>query len=119
MMQEYNFDLILDANNEAYSESGTSTELYHRATPSKPQSLTLDYSGYKIQMLDKEGDLTTNHFMFYEFDEVYLDVLKERHYAFLIGDYKNYDEAEQQLQKYKSQFPDAKIIAYQNGVRTN
>lgn len=119
MMQEYNFDLILDANNEAYSESGTSTELYHRSTPSKPQSLTIDYSGYKIQMIDKEGDLTTNHFMFYEFDEVYLDVLKERHYAFLIGDYKNYDDAAEELKKYKTQFPKAKIIEYQNGIRTN
>ncbi|BDS09731.1 OmpA family protein [Aureispira anguillae] len=117
MMQERNFDLILNANNEAYAESGAKTELYHRKTPSKPQTMELNYTGYKLQMLDKEGDLSTNHFMFYEFDQVFLDVLKERHYAFLIGDYKDYNEAQEVLKKYQKQFPRAKVVAYKDGVR--
>lgn len=117
MMQERNFDLILNANNQAYAESGKSTELYQRASPSKPQTMTMNYNGYKIQLLDKEGDLSTNHFLFYEFDTVFLDLLKEEHYAFLIGDYSNYSTAQAALMDYKKQFPSAKIIAYKNGLR--
>lgn len=117
MMQERNFDLILEANQEAYAADGNSKELYHRETPSKPENLTLDYTGYKIQMMDKRGDLSTNHFMFYEFDKVFLDVLKEQHYAFMIGDYQDYSQAAETLKKYKKQFPNAKVVAYRNGIR--
>lgn len=119
MMQERYFDLILDANNQAYAEPGTATELYHRNSPSMPQTMAIDYTGFKIQLMDKEGDLSTNHFMFYEFDHVFLDLLKERHYAFLIGDYTNYSTAQTELTKYQKQFPQAKIIAYKNGIRSN
>lgn len=117
MMQERNFDLILNANNQAYAESGTTKELYHRATPSKPQTMGMGYNGYKIQLLDKEGDLSTNHFLFYEFDAVFLDLLKEQHYAFLVGDYSDYNAAQTALTDYQQQFPGAKIVAYQNGLR--
>lgn len=117
MMQERNFDLILDANNQAYAESGTTTELYHRETPSKPQTMHMNYDGYKIQLLDKKGDLSTNHFLFYEFDVVFLDLLKEQHYAFLVGDYSDYSTAQAALVNYKQQFPRAKIVAYKNGLR--
>lgn len=118
MMQERNFDLILEANNQAYSEAGAKTELYHRATPSKPQTMGIGYSGYKIQLLDKKGDLSTNHFLFYEFDAIFIDLLTEEHYAFLVGDYSDYQEAKNALKKYKKQFPAAKIITYKNGLRT-
>jgi outer membrane protein OmpA-like peptidoglycan-associated protein len=117
MMQDRNFDLILNANNQAYSESGKTTELYHRETPSKPQTMTMNYNGYKIQLLEKEGDLSTNHFLFYEFDAIFLDLLKEQHYAFLIGDYSNYSTAQTALTNYKQQFPGAKVIAYKDGLR--
>lgn len=118
MMQERNFDLILNANNQAYAESGTTTELYHRASPSKPQTMGMNYNGYKIQLLDKKGDLSTNHFLFYEFDAVFLDLLEEQHYAFLVGDYADYNAAQAALTDYKKQFPGAKIIAYKNGLRS-
>ncbi|CAA6830017.1 MAG: Outer membrane protein A [uncultured Aureispira sp.] len=117
MMQERNFDLILDANNQAYAESETTSELYHRATPSKPETMSMGYNGYKIQLLEKEGHLSTNHFLFYEFDAVFLDVLNEQHYAFLIGDYADYNTAEAALVNYQQQFPGAKIVAYENGLR--
>ena len=117
MMQERNFDLILNANTQAYSEAGTSIELYHRETPSKPQTMSMDYNGYKIQLMDKQGNLSTNHFLFYEFDAVFLDLLKENHYAFLVGDYSDYNAAQTALVNYKQQFPSAKIITYKNGLR--
>jgi len=117
MMQERNFDLILDANTNAYADGSAKTEVYHRTTPSMPQNMTIDYTGYKIQMMDKKGDLSTNHFMFYEFDYVFLDLLKEQHYAFLIGDFKDYNTAKESLAKYKKQYPKAKIIHYKKGVR--
>lgn len=117
MMQERNFDLILEANQKAQATSSERSELYHRSTPSKPQTMAIDYTGYKIQMLDKKGDLSTEHFMFYEFDQVFLDLLKERHYAFMIGDFKDYNEAQEALKKYQKQFPKAKIVAYKDGIR--
>ncbi|WP_081909456.1 OmpA family protein [Aureispira sp. CCB-QB1] len=117
MMQERNFDLILEANNQAYAEGGATTELYHRSMPSKPQTMSAAYNGYKIQLLDKKGDLSTNHFLFYEFDVIFIDLLKEQHYAFLIGDYADYKTAQEALVNYKQQFPTAKIVAYKNGLR--
>jgi hypothetical protein len=67
--------------------------------------------------MDKQGDLSTNHFLFYEFDAVFLDLLKENHYAFLVGDYSDYNAAQTALVNYKQQFPSAKIITYKNGLR--
>lgn len=117
MMQDRNFDLILNANTQTYATSGETSELYHRATPSKPQTMRMNYNGYKIQLLDKEGDLSTSHFLFYEFDTIFLDLLKEQHYAFLVGDYSDYNAAQTALTEYQKQFPGAKIIAYKNGLR--
>lgn len=117
MMQERNFDLILDANSQAYADDVARKEVYHRAEASIPQSMTMSYAGYKIQLLEKEGDLSTNHFIFYEYDQVFVDVLKQNLYAFLIGDFKNYETAVQELKKYQQQYPKAQIVEYNNGLR--
>lgn len=117
MMQERNFDLILDANADTYADGTVKTEVYHRTTPSMPQNMTINYTGYKIQMMDKKGDLSTDHFMFYEFDYVFLDLIEEQHYAFLIGDFKDYNTAKESLSKYRKQYPKAKIVSYKEGVR--
>lgn len=118
MMQERNFDRILAANSTAYTTgSGKPTERYHQSTPSKPEGLALDYSGYKIQVLTEPGPLQTSHFLFYELEGVTLDIVEGQHYAFMVGNYKELSQAQKALVEYQRQYPEAKIVRYENGNR--
>lgn len=118
MMQERNFDLILEANMGAYvSGDQTSVERPHRPKASKPQSITTDYSGYKIQLLEEKGQLSTNQFIFYEFDNVTVDLIGTEEYIFLVGDYQTEQEAQKALQRLKRSYPKAAIVYYEGGLR--
>lgn len=118
MMQEENFDRILAANNSAYaSGSGQRNEPYQRSTPTKPQDLRIDYTGYKIELLVEAPPLQTNHFLFYELEEVTLDIV-EQQYAFMVGSYPDLSQAQQALITYQKKYPTAKIVRYVDGVRT-
>jgi outer membrane protein OmpA-like peptidoglycan-associated protein len=118
MMQERNFDLILEANMSSYvSGDQTPVERPHRQQASKPQSITTDYSGYKIQLLEEKGQLSTNQFIFYEFDKVTVDLIGTEHYIFLVGDYPTKQEAQQALQRLKKTYPKAAIVYYEGGLR--
>lgn len=118
MMYQQNLDLILEANDAGYVEGGNQgREYYQRKAPSVPNTIAANYEGYKIQLLEKKGHLSVQHFLFYEFDEVFLDVLTAKHYAFLIGNYPTAAAAQTALQTYKAQFPSAKVIRYEAGQR--
>lgn len=118
MMQERNFDLILAANTGAYvSDNAAGIERPHSAISSKPQSISRAYSGYKIQLLEEKGQLSTDQFVFYEFENVTIDLLAPQHYGFLIGDYTSEQEAQEALTQLKRSYPAAKIVRYQEGLR--
>lgn len=118
MMQEKNFDLILAANTGAYvSGNDKPVERPHNSTPSKPQSINSNYSGYKIQLLEEKGQLSTNQFIFYEFDKVTVDLLAANHYVFLVGNYKTQAEAQMALEQLKRTYPKAMIVHYEQGLR--
>ena len=120
MMQERNFDRILAANSGSYlSGNAGTTERYHKAMPSKPQDLSLAYSGYKIQLLVEPGPLSTQHFLFYEFEGVTLDLVDQQSYAFMIGDYPTLGQAQTALAEYQTQYPAAQVVRYENGLRTS
>jgi outer membrane protein OmpA-like peptidoglycan-associated protein len=118
MMQERNFDLILEANNAAYTTGNEKAqERPHRATPSKPQSIERSYSGYKVQLLEQKGQLSTDQFIFYEFDNVTIDLLSDNRFVFLVGNYETENEAQAALQNLKRTYPEARIVRYEAGLR--
>ncbi len=118
MMQEQNFDLILAANTSAYSSGDEkSNERPHRATPSKPQNIDRTYSGYKIQLLEQKGRLSTDQFVFYEFDKVTIDLLAADRYAFLVGNYETEAAAQAAVQNFAKSYPNATIVRYEEGLR--
>lgn len=118
MMQEQNFDLILAANTGAYvSGNEQAVERPHRTTPSKPQGVSSSFSGYTIQLQEEKGQLSTNQFIFYEFDEVTIDILGANHYAFLVGNYPTEQKAQVALEQFKKTYPKAVVVQYVAGER--
>ncbi|MGH1334778.1 MAG: OmpA family protein [Aureispira sp.] len=118
MMQERNFDLILKANTGAYVSGNEKTvERPHSASPSKPESITSSYSGYKVQLLEEKGQLSTDQFIFYEFKNITVDLLAPNHYAFLVGNYPTQQAAETALVELSRSYPKARVVRYESGLR--
>ncbi len=117
IMQEKNFDKILDANTEAYAES-TAPSSTGSQSASTPLIVEGDYTGYKIELVVQSGEISLEHPIFYQFDKVFIDFDKNNENAFLIGDFTTKEAAAAALNHYKKQFPTAKIVAYKEGVRS-
>ncbi len=83
--------------------------------PTNP--LPTDVTGYKIQLLDEPEPITLSNPLFKAFKSVYAEVPEEKHYTYLIGDYKSSVSAQAFLKKIHKQYPDAKIIHYVDGKR--
>ncbi|MCP4442320.1 MAG: OmpA family protein [Aureispira sp.] len=120
LMQEQHMKEIVDANEETYFKEGDKGEdTKRRETASTPQVIPMRYSGYKVQLLLEENSPTLDHELFFEFDEVFIDLTKDNKYLFLVGDYQTKLEANVALANYKKAYPKARVFEYREGVRGN
>ena len=83
--------------------------------PTNP--IPTEATGFKIQLLDVEEPITLSNPLFKAYKSLYAEVASEKHYTYLIGDYKSKVSAEAILKKISKQYPDAKIIEYADGKR--
>jgi outer membrane protein OmpA-like peptidoglycan-associated protein len=74
-------------------------------------------TGFKIQLIDEPEPITLSNPLFKAFKSVYAEVVEDKHYTYLIGDYKSEAGAKAYLLKIIKQYPDAKIIHFQDGKR--
>jgi hypothetical protein len=118
IMQERNFDKILEANTASYAESDATSEATPSTRPlSKPKTIPMNYSGFKIELVAEPGDISPQHPLFYAFEEVYIDMDKNQWTSFMINHFNTKAEAEQSLLQYRTNFPSSKVIQYINSKR--
>lgn len=118
IMQEQNMKEIVDANEETYYKEGDKAEdTKPKATASTPQVIPMRYTGYKVLLMTDNNSPTLDHPLFFEFDEVFIDLTTDNKYMFLVGNYPTKDEANIVLTEYKKAYPKAKIIGYMEGVK--
>jgi outer membrane protein OmpA-like peptidoglycan-associated protein len=127
IMQEENLEALLSASEDTYFEeekpktqAGSpkmdfSPKAGQELNP--PQVIPMRYTGYKIEVLRQKEAPTMDHPLLKAFAIVYLDMPKEGEYAFLIGEFKSREEAQNQILYLQKQYPNAKIAQYQEGLR--
>jgi len=117
IMQERNFDEILEANQEAYVESDApETEQPTNKTAATPKTIPMQYTGYKVEVVAEKGEITLEHPIFYAFEEVFLDLHKGFN-SFMIGDFASKAAAQNKQKSILKNFPSAKVVYYKEGIR--
>ena len=82
-----------------------------------PKPIAYNFSGYCIQILEVDKELTTEHSIFQSFGDVKIE-REQSTIFYLIGEFKTEKAATEYLQKViVSRFPGAVIARYQDGVR--
>lgn len=118
IMQERNFDAILEANKASYTEADAPLESEgNLQKPSVPKMIERDYNGYKIELVAEVGAISPEHPLFYAFEKVYLDIDEYKRTSFMIHHFDEEAAAQKKLLEYKENFPSAQVVAYSNGVR--
>lgn len=118
IMQEQNMKEIVDANEETYYKEGEKEEnTQKRSTASTPQVIPMRYTGYKVLLMTDSNSPTLDHPLFFEFDEVFIDLTTDNKYMFLIGDYSTEKEANSRLADFKKAYSNARVIGYIEGVK--
>ena len=85
---------------------------------SLPVELPLDYSGFRVEVLVSPEDLRPDHELFRRHGEITVDRQMPGRSAYLLGDFKDWKDANRFLSRVIiQQYPSARIIRYRRGER--
>lgn len=77
------------------------------------------YSGYKVEFFVSEKPLHKNHKIFTQHGNIFVQALMNGSVSYLLGDFQELIDAESFLNNViLSRYPDAKVVQFENGLRT-
>jgi len=84
----------------------------------KPQTLSMDYTGYRVEFTTSLSELPVSHQIFSRHGNIVVEESKDGHFAYLLGDFEDQDNANDFLNNILiKRYPGARVIRYERGRR--
>ena len=111
------FSVIITMSTSTHAHDSREIDLITNNVDKLPKPIPHDYSGFSVQILETDKELTQQHSIFKQFGDIKIQRTDGIVY-YLVGDFKTLEAAQNYVDKVvNSRFPSAIVARYENGIR--